>query len=94
MRHRSTLPKSPGLHPVLCFLHGYDEAASASGDEGFTRHGPLAPGVPASVTGRFIVIVPQLPFAGHTWHRCNRTSGRHCGRSIRLACRRSFALCA
>jgi hypothetical protein len=71
MRHRSTLPKSPGLHPVLCFLHGYDEAASASGDEGFTRHGPLAPGVPRSVTGHFIVIVR--------------------GRSIRRACRRSFA---
>jgi hypothetical protein len=40
MRHRSTLPKGPGLHPVLCFLHGYDEAASASGDEGFTTPRP------------------------------------------------------
>ena len=69
MKHRLSIPPGPGPHPVLCFLHGYDEAASTSGDQGFTRHGPLWHGTPASVAERFLVIVPQLPVAGDIWHR-------------------------
>lgn len=69
MKHRISVPPGPGPHPVLCFLHGYDETASTSGDEGFTRHGPLWSGAPASVAERFVVIVPRLPVAGDIWHR-------------------------
>lgn len=59
----------PGRHPVLLFLHGYDEAAPAPLDVGLTRHGPLRPGNPPIALSRFIVIAPQLPAAGDIWER-------------------------
>jgi hypothetical protein len=68
MRHRVARPAGDG-HPVLCFLHGYDEAAPNAGDGGYIRHGPLRPGNPSLVLERFIVLVPQLPVAGDLWHR-------------------------
>lgn len=55
--------------PVLCFLHGNDEAAPAPLLEGLTRHGPLHPGAPELVRHEFIVVAPQLPRAGDIWHR-------------------------
>ena len=55
--------------PLLCFLHGYDEAAPIDIVEGVTRHGPLRPGSAARARSDFIVVAPQLPRAGDVWHR-------------------------
>jgi poly(3-hydroxybutyrate) depolymerase len=54
--------------PVLCFLHGYDEAAPAPIREGVARHGPLRPGSARRALDDFIVVAPQLPRAGDLWH--------------------------
>jgi poly(3-hydroxybutyrate) depolymerase len=55
--------------PVLCFLHGYDEAAPLDIRDATKRHGPLRPGNPPLVAETFIVVAPQLPRAGDFWHR-------------------------
>ena len=56
--------------PVLCFLHGYDEAAPMEIRRALTRHGPLRQGNPSEVADRFIVVAPQLsPPGGDVWHR-------------------------
>lgn len=55
--------------PVLAFLHGHDEAAPVDIAQGVMRHGPLsATSSPAAVRD-FIVVAPQLPHGGDTWHR-------------------------
>lgn len=54
--------------PVLCFLHGYREAAPVDITEGLTRHGPLRQGSSPSARRDFIVVAPQLPRAGDLWH--------------------------
>jgi predicted peptidase len=69
MRHLVSLPAGPGPHPLLCFLHGYDEAAPAPIDEALRRHGPLRSGNPARITEQFIVLAPQLPQAGDVWRQ-------------------------
>jgi poly(3-hydroxybutyrate) depolymerase len=53
--------------PLLCFLHGYDEAAPAGIERGVTRHGPLRPGSSARALEELIVVAPQLPRAGDVW---------------------------
>lgn len=53
--------------PVLCFLHGYDEAAPMPLRDGVTRHGPLRPGSSPLATSEFVVVAPQLPRAGDVW---------------------------
>src|ERR1044072_7021136 len=55
--------------PLLCFLHGYDEAAPVDVVGGVTRHGPLRPGSAGRARSAFIVVAPQLPSAGDVWHR-------------------------
>lgn len=55
--------------PLLCFLHGYDEAAPADIRAALTRHGPLHRQAPALVRARFAVLAPQLPIAGDVWRR-------------------------
>ena len=55
--------------PVLCFLHGYGEAAPTDIHTGITRDGPLRPGSAAIAREEFIVVAPQLPQAGDLWHR-------------------------
>lgn len=55
--------------PVLCFLHGYDEAVPLDIRQALTRHGPLKPGSASRAMREFIVIAPQLPQAGDIWHR-------------------------
>lgn len=72
MRHLVSLPAGPGPHPLLCFLHGYDEAAPGPVDEALRRHGPLRSGNPARVTEDFIVLAPQLPQAGDLWRQYAR----------------------
>jgi poly(3-hydroxybutyrate) depolymerase len=59
---------APGGHPVLCFLHGYEEGAPTPLHEALTRHGPLREGS-STCAGRFIVVAPQLPSQGDAWHR-------------------------
>ena len=72
MKHLLSVPPGARSHPLLCFLHGYDEAEPTPLEEALTRHGPLRPGNPACVRERFIVVAPQLPFAGDVWHRYAR----------------------
>lgn len=55
--------------PLLCFLHGYDEAAPLDICAALTRHGPLWPGSAAQACEEFIVVAPQLPTGGDIWHR-------------------------
>ncbi|HEV2149647.1 MAG TPA: hypothetical protein VGR37_19765 [Longimicrobiaceae bacterium] len=59
----------PAPLPLLCFLHGYDEAAPVEIRSGVARHGPLRPGSSARALEGFIVVAPQLPRAGDLWHR-------------------------
>jgi hypothetical protein len=54
--------------PVLCFLHGYDEAAPLPIRRGVTRHGPLRRGSPRRAISEFIIIAPQLPLPGDIWN--------------------------
>ncbi|KAI1721951.1 hypothetical protein DdX_04241 [Ditylenchus destructor] len=58
-----------GEWPVLCFLHGNDEAAPCPIREGVTRHGPLNPNNPDRVQSEFIIVAPQLPEPGDKWFR-------------------------
>lgn len=53
--------------PLLCFLHGFDEAAPLDIFRALTRHGPLAPAA-HPFTERFVLVAPQLPAAGDLWH--------------------------
>ena len=55
--------------PLLCFLHGYGEAAPLALERALRRHGPLAPSAATIAAHEFIVVAPQLPVAGDTWHR-------------------------
>lgn len=64
-----SIPPRPGPHPLLCFLHGYDEAAPVPPKVALTRHGPLSSSAAKVAAEQFILIAPQLPFAGDVWHR-------------------------
>lgn len=66
-----SIPSVPSgrLWPVLCFLHGYGEAAPVELLAGCRRHGPLAAGSAAVARERFLVVAPQLPYQGDVWHR-------------------------
>lgn len=73
LRYLLSLPPDPppveGAWPVLCFLHGYEEAAPLEIRRGLTRHGPLRPGSARQATDRFVVVAPQLPTRGDIWRR-------------------------
>lgn len=71
LRYLLSVPDDGDVGPraVLCFLHGYDEAAPMDIDQGVTVHGPLRPGNPARVRRDFIIVAPQLPRAGDIWLR-------------------------
>jgi poly(3-hydroxybutyrate) depolymerase len=60
--------QSTGARPILCFLHGYGEAAPLQISEAVTRRGPLRTANPRRVTERFIIVAPQLPAAGDNWY--------------------------
>lgn len=60
-------PDGAGPHPVLVFLHGYDEGTPTPLEQGLTRHGPLRRDVPAALTDPFIIVAPQLPTRGDVW---------------------------
>jgi|GEM_PF-428787 len=71
LRYVLSVPPGDGgtPRPLLCFLHGYDEAAPVDVVEGVTRHGPLREGSAEAARRDFIVVAPQLPSAGDVWHR-------------------------
>jgi poly(3-hydroxybutyrate) depolymerase len=62
-------PATGMRYPLLCFLHGFNEAAPEDLESAMTMHGPLYPGAPPWVSDRFIVLAPQLPKRGDHWHR-------------------------
>jgi hypothetical protein len=63
MRHILSTPESGGPHPLLVFLHGYDEGAPTELHTGVTRHGPLRD----RGSREFIVLAPQMPVRGDLW---------------------------
>lgn len=73
LRYLISLPSGPGFNggksPVLCFLHGYGEAAPFDIHDALTLHGPLRPDRSPEAVERFIVVAPQLPAAGDLWYR-------------------------
>jgi hypothetical protein len=73
LRYLFSLPTAPSTEgerwPVLCFLHGYDEAAPLEIRRALTRYGPLRSASWPGVVKRCIVIAPQLPKAGDIWYR-------------------------
>jgi hypothetical protein len=69
LRYLVSAPPNPGPHPLLCFLHGYDEAAPEPREIALRRHGPLRAGNPKRIQDEFVILAPQLPRAGDDWHR-------------------------
>ena len=67
VKHLVSVPPAGSGFPVLCFLHGYDEAAPMPLETALKRHGPLRPANPARVASDFLIIAPQLPVAGDVW---------------------------
>ena len=56
-------------HPVLFFLHGYDEGAPLDIQDALTRHGLLRPGNAVRALKEFIIVAPQMPTRDDVWHR-------------------------
>ena len=71
MRLRYLLAVAAGKTPapLLCFLHGYGEAAPHAIERALRLHGPLAPSAAAIAKREFIIVAPQLPTAGDLWAR-------------------------
>ena len=69
MLHIVNAPRASAPLPLLCFLHGYGEAAPMPIDRALRLHGPLAPSAAALATREFIIVAPQLSVAGHIWAR-------------------------
>ena len=55
--------------PLLCFLHGYGEAAPLPLEKAMCLHGPLNARSASIATSDFVVLAPQLPRAGDIWRR-------------------------
>lgn len=56
-----------GPRPVLCFLHGYGEAAPLDIHAALTKFGPLSAGASPAAAREFIIAAPQLTLAGDNW---------------------------
>jgi predicted peptidase len=69
LRYLLSLPAGGEPAPLLCFLHGYDEAAPMPLERGVTKHGPLRTGSAAIARDSFVIVAPQLPRAGDLWLR-------------------------
>ena len=65
--HLLSAPAAARPLPVLCFLHGYGEAAPQPPERALRLHGPLAAGASPLARREFIVVAPQLPVAGDLW---------------------------
>ena len=58
----------PGaLFPLLCFLHGYGEAAPRDIRRALTLHGPLRASSSSRARDEFIIVAPQLLIGGDLW---------------------------
>jgi len=55
--------------PVLCFLHGYGEAAPRDIRRALTLHGPLRSSSGPRAAREFIIVAPQLLIGGDLWSR-------------------------
>jgi len=61
-------PSKAELWPILCFLHGRDEAAPLDLQVALTRHGPLGHTSAEEAHNNFVVVAPQLPApGGNVW---------------------------
>jgi predicted peptidase len=82
LRYILTVPNvaPSAVHPVLFFLHGYDEGAPTSIEEALTRHGPLRPENAVRPMDSFVIVAPQLPTRGDLWN--------HHADSVRVILRR------
>jgi len=67
VRTPSVRSKAPAA--LLCFLHGYGEAAPANIFDALTQHGPLNPQQRPRQVEQFVIVAPQLPVAGDSWLR-------------------------
>jgi len=75
LRYLVAAPSSAGPHPLLCFLHGYGEAAPEPMEIALRRHGPLRAGNPAWILERFVIVAPQLARPGDDWYRVGTRVG-------------------
>jgi hypothetical protein len=66
VRPRASIPRDTS-GALLCFLHGYDEAAPLELVAAMTRHGPLRSGNPTRSIDEFVIVAPQLPVPGDRW---------------------------
>lgn len=55
--------------PILCFLHGYGEAAPRDIRRALTLHGPLRASSSPRALREFIIVAPQLLVGGDLWNR-------------------------
>ena len=56
-------------HPILVFLHGYDEGPPTEMRGALTRHGPLRRENTVTALHEFIIVAPQMPVRGDGWFR-------------------------
>jgi predicted peptidase len=69
LRYLLSVPEQTGRLPILCFLHGYGEAAPRDIRRALTLHGPLRSTSSARARREFIVVAPQLLIGGDLWGR-------------------------
>ena len=73
LRYLLSLPEAtprPGqVFPLLCFLHGYGEAAPRDIRRALTLHGPLRSTSSPRALEQFIIVAPQLLIGGDLWPR-------------------------
>ena len=73
LRYLLSLPQAkprPGqAFPLLCFLHGYGEAAPRDIRRALTLHGPLRSSSGQRIRDEFIIVAPQLLIGGDLWPR-------------------------
>ena len=67
--HLVSAPPAMRPLPLLCFLHGYGEAAPLPLERALRKHGPLAATATPLAKTEFIVVAPQLPVPGDLWAR-------------------------
>jgi len=73
LRYLLSVPSETGRpaerFPLLCFLHGYGEAAPRDIRRALTLHGPLRASSAARAREEFIIVAPQLLIGGDLWSR-------------------------
>ncbi|MEA3193715.1 MAG: hypothetical protein QOD26_2048 [Betaproteobacteria bacterium] len=73
LRYLLSVPPETGRpgerFPLLCFLHGYGEAAPRDIRRALTLHGPLRSSSAARVRRECIIVAPQLLIGGDLWNR-------------------------